>query len=96
MSTVSTLEVKLLGQRIVLKSSETDPELIREVLDLVSRKLDEAENRSRGAPPHQTAVLALLDLAEEYIQAKKRTLDFKQQLDEKSSELLSLVETEFK
>lgn len=90
-----TTEVKLLGQRIVLKSSETDPEVIRQVLELVSARVGEAEKRSNGAAPHQIALLALLDLAEEYVKAKKRTLDFKQQLDDKSSKLLGLVEAEF-
>ena len=70
--------------------------MIRQVLQLVSLKVSEAEKRSKGAAPHQIALLALLDLAEEYIKAKKRTLDFKQQLDDKSSKLLSLVEAEFK
>lgn len=91
----ATLELKLLGQRIVLKPSETDPEVINQVVQLVTLKLSEAEGRTRGGAPHQVALLALLDLAEEYVKAKKRTLDFKQQLDDKSSKLLSLVEAEF-
>jgi cell division protein ZapA (FtsZ GTPase activity inhibitor) len=96
MTKIQTTEVKLLGQRIVLKSSETDPEVIRQVLQLVTLKINEAEARSRGAAPHQIALIALMDLAEEYVKAKKRTLDFKRQLDDKSSKLLSLVEAEFK
>jgi cell division protein ZapA (FtsZ GTPase activity inhibitor) len=84
-----------LGQRIVLKSSETDPEVIKQVLSLVSDKLTEAEGRSRGTAPHQIALLALLDLAEEYVKAKRRTLDFKQQVDDKSNQLLNLIEAEF-
>jgi cell division protein ZapA (FtsZ GTPase activity inhibitor) len=91
-----TTEVKLLGQKIVLKSSEMDPEVVRQVIQLVTLKLSESEARSQGAAPHQVALLALLDLAEEYIKAKKRTSDFKQQLDDKSSKLLNLVENEFK
>ena len=93
---ISTTEIKLLGQRIVLKSSETDPEIIAQVVQLVTLKLSEAESRRRGAAPHQAALVALLDLAEEYVNAKKRALDFKQQLDDKSSHLLSWVEAEFK
>jgi cell division protein ZapA (FtsZ GTPase activity inhibitor) len=96
MTKAQTTEVKLLGQRLVLKVSESDPEITRQVLQLVTMKLSEAETRSRGAAPHQIALVALLDLAEEYIKAKKRTLDFKRQLDDKSSKLLNLVETEFK
>jgi cell division protein ZapA (FtsZ GTPase activity inhibitor) len=94
MSSFSTLEVTLLGQRIVLKSSETDPEMIQQVLQIVSAQLSEAESRSKGMAPHQVVLLALLDLAEEYVKAKKRTLEFKQQIDSKSSKLLSLVEAD--
>lgn len=89
-----TTEVKLLGQKIVLKSSETDPDTIHEVVQLVTLKLAEAELRSKGAAPHQVALVALLDLAEEYVKAKKRTLEFKQQVDDKSTQLLDLVEAE--
>jgi cell division protein ZapA (FtsZ GTPase activity inhibitor) len=96
MTKQQTTEVKLLGQRIVLKTSEADPEVLQQVLQLVTLKISEAESRSRGAAPHQVALVALLDLAEEYIKAKKRTLDFKRQLDDKSNQLLSLVEAEFK
>ena len=96
MSKSKTTEVKLLGQRIVLKSSETNPEVIEQVLKLVSLKVSEAEKRSKGAAPHQVALVALLDLAEEYIQAKNRTLDLKQKWDDKSSRLISLVEADLK
>ncbi len=96
MNNSQTTEVKLLGQRIVLKTSEKDPETIRQILQLVVLRIEEAEKRSKGAAPHQIALLALLDLAEEYIKAKKRTVDFKQQLDDKSSKLLSLIEAELK
>ena len=96
MSKFKTTEVKLLGQRIVLKSSETNPEVIDQVLKLVTMKVAEAEKRSKGAAPHQVALVALLDLAEEYIHAKNRTLELKQKWDDKSSKLISLVEADLK
>jgi cell division protein ZapA (FtsZ GTPase activity inhibitor) len=91
-----TTEVKLLGQKIILKSSESDPELVKQVVQLVTMKLSEAEARCRGSAPHQVALVALLDLAEEYLKAKKRTLEYKRQLDDKTEKLLGLVEAEFK
>jgi cell division protein ZapA (FtsZ GTPase activity inhibitor) len=96
MAKLQNTEIRLLGQKVVLKPSETDPEIVRQVVQLATAKLNEAESRSQGAAPHQIALIALLDLAEEYIKAKKRTVDFKRQLDEKSSKLLSLVEADFK
>ena len=92
----STTEVRLLGQRIVLKSSETDPEVVREIVQLSTLKLTESEARNRGAAPHQIALMALLDLAEEYVRAKTRTIDFKQQVENQTTQLLGLVEADLK
>lgn len=92
----TTMEVRLLGQKLTLKSTEEDPEIIRQIIHVASARLSEAEINGRGAPPHQIALLALLDLAEEYVKAKRRTLDYQTQLDEKSSKLLSLVENEYR
>lgn len=94
MKSQTIMDVKLLGQKIVLKSTESDPEMLKQVIQLATSRLNEVESRSKGAPSHQIALLALLDLAEEYVRAKKKTMDLKTQLDEKSSKLLSLVEIE--
>lgn len=95
LGSVNTTEVKLLGQKIVLKSSENDPALVQEVIQMVSLLLNETEARCKGAVPHQIALLALLDLAEGYVKAKRRTAEFKSQLEEKSNRLVNLVEAEF-
>lgn len=89
-----SIELKVLGQRIVLKSTGGDPETTQEVIQLVTQKVNEAEERCKSAVPHQVALLALLDLAEQYVQAKRRTLDFKHQVDTKSSQILTLLEAE--
>jgi cell division protein ZapA (FtsZ GTPase activity inhibitor) len=90
-----SIEVKLLGQKIVLRTAG-DPELVREVVDLVTIKLRESEGRGKSPAPHHVALLALLDLAEEYVKAKRRAADHRQQVDDKSRELLGLLEAEFK
>lgn len=101
METASTpqaqaIEVQLKGQKIALKSTGSDPELVREVLNLVSSRLKEAEGRGKGAAAHQVVLLALLDVAEEYVRAKRRTAEYREQVDRKASQLLSLLETELK
>ena len=91
-----SIEVRLLGQKIVLKSHE-DPALVKEVVELASSKLKEAEERSKGGTAaHQITLLALLDLAEAYVQAKKRAEEHQGLVEAKSSELQSLIEAEFK
>jgi cell division protein ZapA (FtsZ GTPase activity inhibitor) len=92
----ATVELKLLGQKLVLRPSETDPELIKEVIELVTKKVTEAESRTKTAAAHQIALLALLDLAEEYCKAKRRTRDYQRDVEDKTGKLLSLVEAEFK
>ena len=46
--------------------------------------------------PHQVILLALFDLAEEYLQAKDRVELHQRKLDERASALVSLIETELK
>ena len=87
-------EIKLLGQRIVLKASDKNPEFVQEVLSLVSGRLAEAEERGKAnsnSAPHQVTLIALLDLAEEYVKAKKRVMEYQVQLDHASEQLLKLV-----
>lgn len=88
-----SVEVRLLGQRILLRSQESS-EFTREVVDFVTTKLTEVEQRSKNVAPHQVALLALLDLAEEYLKAKRRAQEHRSKMDEKSKELLSLIEME--
>jgi cell division protein ZapA (FtsZ GTPase activity inhibitor) len=96
MMKANSIELKVLGQKIALKTTESNPELIQEVVDLVTSKIKLAESRVKGAAAHQVTLLAILDLAEEYIGAKRRTADFKKSVTEKSSYLLDLIEAELK
>lgn len=91
-----TIDIQLLGQKITLKSSG-DPEVVQEVVDLVKRKIGEAEGRKKGVmPPHHVALLALLDMAEEYVQAKRRVAAYQREVDDKSREIQTLIQTELK
>ena len=91
------IELSLFGQKIFLKHRTRDPALVEQVVALVNAKVREAQTRSpEGSAPHHVALVALLDLAAEYIQAKSRTDDFKREIDRKSTELRTWIETELK
>lgn len=97
MASANPLELKILGQRIPLKAGGMDPDLVREVVDLVAAKVESAEKRCpQGVMAYQVAVLALLDLGEEYLQAKRRTEAFKADIEERSERLLDLIEANLK
>ena len=89
------VEILLKGQKIALKTTG-DAEFVRDVIDLVSQRIEVAEKRSKATAPHHIALLALLDLAEEYIQAKRRTKSHIKALEKQTGDLFSLIETELK
>lgn len=88
----SPWELRFAGQRIALKTSQKDPEIADEVLSLVSSRLKKAEGRTRASAPHHIALLALLDLAEEYAAAKRRTQDYQNEVAAKAGEILKQLE----
>jgi hypothetical protein len=92
-----SVELSLFGQKIVLKHRAEDPELVGRVVELVTLKVKEAQARvPKGSAPHHIALVALLDLAAEYLQAKSRTEEFKLEVDRKSADLMNWIETELK
>ncbi len=87
-------EIKLLGTKTVVRTDTSDPELADQIIDLVNRKLRRAELRMKIQSPQQVALLALLELAEEYLHAKRKTAEFKRQYSARTSKLLGLIETD--
>jgi cell division protein ZapA (FtsZ GTPase activity inhibitor) len=96
MAKSGNVELHVFGQRIVLKHRADNPELVARVVELVSAKIGEAERKAPGSAPHQVALVALMDLAAEYIQAKERTLEFKREVDAKTGQILEWVKAEGK
>lgn len=90
------VEIKLAGHKIRFKSGDADPEFVNQVVELVSSKIDEAEGRSKKAAPHYVTLLALMDLAAEYLQAKKKTTEYKKQITEKTQKLARLMESDLR
>lgn len=76
------------GQKITLKHRADDPAVVTEAVAIVEKGLRTALDRvPKGAAPHHVALVALLDLAAEYVQARSRTEAFKQDLEKKAAEL---------
>lgn len=88
-----TAEIRLLGERIALRTTDNDPEFTAEVIELVSSRLEAVEKRLKGQKSkHQVTLLALLDLAEEYVRAKKRTAQYKSEIELRAAELQKLID----
>jgi len=73
-SSPTSVEVDILGERLMIRASE-DPTVVEEVAELVKLRLQEANRRLSGTPnKNRVLLLALLDLAEEYVKSKRRQL----------------------
>ncbi len=88
-----TLEVRVMGQPFTVRTGETDPVILKEISELVQQRISACESRLKSSvAPHSVLLLAFLDLAEEYIHAKHRTQDYLAKTQQKSSQLLSILD----
>lgn len=90
--TASPIEIRILGQRIPLRSSASEPQRAQEIVDLVTRRIIDAESRAHpGSQPQHVAVLALLELAEDYLRAKRSFESHQNEIETRAQELISLL-----
>lgn len=89
-----TIEIRILGQKTVLRATDGDPARLREITELVNSLVKSAEKRiPKGtAAPHQVLLLALMDLAEEYIDSREQVVAFKSEVDQRAGRILELIE----
>ena len=85
-----TVEIHILGQRMVLKAQE-DPRHVERLASYVKRKVDEA---SGHGPISSTklAVLAALNIADDYFRAMDEAREFKKQVAVRSRVLLTEID----
>lgn len=91
----NVIEIPLMGQKIILKT-QADPKLVEEVTALVRERLSAAEKRVKNAnAPHLAALLALFDVAEDYIEAKRKVSEHQTDLQLKVRQIESWVDRTF-
>ncbi len=62
-----TVQVTIMGQQYSVRSDD-DPQKVERVADFVNRRLTELASRAPTADTHQITVLALLNLAGDYLE----------------------------
>ena len=82
----SSVEVQILGQRLVLKA-EDDPRHLERLTSYVKRKIDEVAANG-PVSSSKLAVLAALNIADDYFRALEEAREFKRQVASRSRNLL--------
>lgn len=87
-----SVEVQILGQRLVLKSGD-DPRHLERLVAYVKRKVDEI---STGGPVSSSkiAILAALNIADDYFRVLEESRSFKREVASRSRGLLSELDEE--
>lgn len=85
------VKVTILGQNYNIKG-DTSPEYIMQLADYVNQKIGEIENNVPGGNTLQLAILASLNIADEYFQIKKISSGIEGAIEDKTKELISLLE----
>jgi len=91
----ASVELDILGERLVVRSAE-DQDFVNEVAELVKVRLQESKRRlsKKETVPSRNNVLllALLDLAEEYVKSKRRSLVHRSKIGTKLVEIRAMLD----
>ena len=90
-TTRQTIEVTILGQRMLLKAEE-DSKHIERLASYVNRKVDEVSGGGSVATTKR-AILAALNIANDYFRELDQSNEFKQWVAEKSRSLLAELDS---
>ncbi len=88
------LEIHWFGQTLSLRSTETDPKVLEEILMLAKSKLDEVKSRTCRASPQTGTLIAFLELAEQYVQAKQKVIQYQKEISKKVDEIAKTLSSE--
>ena len=89
----NSIEINIGNHRYVLKSEEPE-EHLREVTEMVRRRIETIRKKSTSNTIQKAAIIAAFDLASDLIKAKRRSGDYRSKILAKANSLLEKVERE--
>lgn len=85
------VKVTILGQAYNIRG-DTSPEYIMKLADYVNRKIEEVGSNVQTGSSLQIAILASLNIADEYFQVKNISSGIEGAIEDKTREIISLLE----
>ena len=86
-----TVEVQILGQRMMLKADQ-DPRHVERLASYVKRKVDEVSAHG-PVSSSKLAILAALNIADDYFRVLEESREFRHQVASKSRAILSDIDS---
>lgn len=90
----SSIEITIGGQRYLLKGDEDEAHL-REVAELVKRRVENIRKKNPNLSIQKAAMLAAFDFASQAIRGRRKSQDYRATIMAKAQALLDRVQIEF-
>jgi cell division protein ZapA (FtsZ GTPase activity inhibitor) len=90
---MASIEITIANQKYVLRGEESE-EHLREVAELVRRKVENLRKKTPGLTLQKAAMLAAFDFASDTINGRRKALDYRASVLSKATQLLERMESE--
>lgn len=90
---MASIEFSIGNSKFVVKSDESE-EHLREVAELVRRKVESLRKRANSSTLHKAAILAAFDFASTTIKTKRKSSEARAQLLTKTESILGKLQSE--
>lgn len=90
---MNSIEISIGSSKYVIKS-EDSKENLREVAELVKRKVEGIKKRQPSLTLQKATILAAFDFASEMISSRRKSTDYRSKILQKAETLLRKVETQ--
>ena len=91
MAVADVMEVTILGKKIPIRS-ESGQDYIKEVAEYVNDKMEEVLSASRTAASVNVAILAAMNIADDYFKAVGKNKETRSQLEKKVDEMIFFID----
>ena len=87
----SSVKVEIFGHTYIIKG-DAPPEYITQLAEFLSNKMEEVSSNIPNTSPTHLAILAALNIADEYFQIKKIKAGADGEIEEKTNALISMLD----
>lgn len=87
-----SFEIKLMNQKFNLKT-DSDESYVQRVSDFVNKRIFEVQEKTRSVSSLNVALLAALNIADDYFKIKGKKKDRRQEAKQKIQEIVNWIDT---